>query len=76
MYVAEWTDEEIECLIEKRKIGNNEFHYKHGRNKKKFWQNIANEINKEQKSFFTSDQCRQKFNNLVKDYNVGFIFFI
>jgi hypothetical protein len=36
MYVAEWTDEEIECLIEKRKIGNNEFHYKYERNKKNF----------------------------------------
>lgn len=73
MFVAEWNDDEIVSLIEKRKKGNNDFYYKFGRNKMKFWIKIANEINQEKKTYFTGDQCRIKFNNLVKDYNVSII---
>ena len=73
MFIANWTDEEIESLIEKREKGNNDYYYKYGRNKSGFWNKIANEINQEKKSFFTGEQCRVKFSNLVKDYNVSII---
>jgi hypothetical protein len=36
MFIANWTDEEIESLIEKREKGNNDYYYKYGRSKKKF----------------------------------------
>ena len=71
MFIANWTDEEIESLIEKREKGNNDYYYKYGRSKKKFWNKIASEINQEKRSAFIGEQCRVKFGNLVKEYNVS-----
>uniref|UniRef100_U9UB08 Myb/SANT-like DNA-binding domain-containing protein n=1 Tax=Rhizophagus irregularis (strain DAOM 181602 / DAOM 197198 / MUCL 43194) TaxID=747089 RepID=U9UB08_RHIID len=66
--MAEWTDPQIRTLIDERRTRNDEFHNL-GRNQKIFWNSIADKINQENGTSFNGHQCKEKFSNLVWDYN-------
>ncbi|CAB4392610.1 unnamed protein product [Rhizophagus irregularis] len=66
--MAEWSDAQIRTLIDERKIRNDEFH-NFRRNWKIFWNSIADKINQENGILFNSHQCKEKFSNLVQNYN-------
>ncbi|CAB4495845.1 unnamed protein product [Rhizophagus irregularis] len=66
--MAEWTDPLIRTLIDERRTRNDEFHDL-GRNRKRFWGTIASKINQENGTSFSGHQCKEKFSNLVRDYN-------
>ncbi|PKK56136.1 hypothetical protein RhiirC2_764472 [Rhizophagus irregularis] len=70
--MAEWTDLEIRILIDEHRIKNNEFHNL-GRNWERFWGTIADKINQENGTSFNGHQCKEKFSNLVRDYNVNYV---
>ena len=69
--MAEWTDAQIRTLIDERKTRNDEF-YNFGKNRKIFWNSIADKINQENGTSFNGHQCKEKFSNLVQDYNVSY----
>ncbi|RIA79709.1 hypothetical protein C1645_840095 [Glomus cerebriforme] len=66
--MAEWTDPEIRTLIDERRTRNDEFHNL-VRNRERFWGSIASKINQKNGSSFNGHQCKEKFSNLVRDYN-------
>ncbi|CAB4426046.1 unnamed protein product [Rhizophagus irregularis] len=66
--MAEWTHAEIRTLIDERRTRNDEFHNL-GRNRERFWGTIASKINQENGTSFSGHQCKEKFSNLVRDYN-------
>ncbi|CAB4394640.1 unnamed protein product [Rhizophagus irregularis] len=66
--MAEWTDPQIHTLVDERKTRNDEFHNL-GRNRKIFWNSIADKINQENGTSFNGHQCKEKFSNLVWNYN-------
>ncbi|CAG8580535.1 1858_t:CDS:2 [Funneliformis mosseae] len=66
--MAEWTDPEIRTLIDERRTRNDEFHNLR-RNRERFWGSIASKINQENGSLFNGHQCKEKFSNLVRNYN-------
>ncbi|GES80515.1 hypothetical protein GLOIN_2v1736269 [Rhizophagus clarus] len=66
--MAEWTDPLIRTLIDERRTRNDEFHDL-GRNRERFWGTIASKINQENGTSFSGHQCKEKFSNLVRDYN-------
>ena len=69
--MAEWTDPLIRTLIDERRTRNDEFH-DFGRNRERFWGTIASKINQENGTSFSGHQCKEKFSNLVRDYNVSY----
>ena len=69
--MAEWTDPQIRTLIDERRTRNDEFHNL-GRNRERFWGTIASKINQENGTSFSGHQCKEKFSNLVQDYNVSY----
>lgn len=69
--MVEWTDPEIRTLIDKCRTRNDEF-YNLGSNRERFWGSIASKINQENGSSFNGYQCKEKFSNLVQDYNVSY----
>ena len=69
--MAEWTDAQIRILIDERKNGNDDFHAL-GRDRNSFWNSIAVKINRETGTAFNSYQCKEKFSNLIRDYNVSY----
>ncbi|POG58866.1 hypothetical protein GLOIN_2v1727115 [Rhizophagus irregularis DAOM 181602=DAOM 197198] len=69
--MAEWTHAEIRTLIDERRTRNDEFHNL-GRNRERFWGTIASKINQENGISFSGHQCKEKFSNLVWDYNVSY----
>ncbi|PKC55327.1 hypothetical protein RhiirA1_503824 [Rhizophagus irregularis] len=66
--MAEWADTQIRTLIDERRTRNDEFHNL-GRNRKIFWNSIADKINQENRTSLNGYQCKEKFSNLVRDYN-------
>jgi hypothetical protein len=69
--MTEWTDAQIRILIDERRNRNDEFHDL-GRDRKSFWNSIAVKINRETGTTFNDYQCKEKFSNLVWDYNVSY----
>ena len=69
--MAEWTHAEIRTLIDERRTRNDEFHNLE-RNRERFWGTIASKINQENGTSFSGHQCKEKFSNLVRDYNVSY----
>jgi hypothetical protein len=59
-------------LIDLRKTNNENFHHI-GHIKKSFWKEVAGKINQRFKSNYSSQQCSQKFADLVKDYKVNIL---
>ncbi len=66
----EWTDKHICCLINERKNRNEEYHKIAGKRRVEFWNSVANKINRKYRIIYIRYQCQQKFNSLVKNYNV------
>ncbi|RIB08436.1 hypothetical protein C2G38_2252023 [Gigaspora rosea] len=66
--MVEWTDSQIRILIDECRNRNDEYH-NFGRNQIGFWDSIATRINQEHNTGFNGYQCKEKFMNLVRDYN-------
>ncbi|KAF0518002.1 hypothetical protein F8M41_016845 [Gigaspora margarita] len=66
--MVEWTDSQIHILIDERRNKNDEYH-NFGRNRIRLWDSIATRINQEHNTSFNGYQCKEKFMNLVRDYN-------
>nr|CAG8674466.1 5114_t:CDS:2 [Entrophospora candida] len=67
--MADWSNAQIRILINERRNRNVEFHNL-GRNRINFWESIAIKINEEHNTYFNGYQCKKKFDNLVRDYNL------
>ena len=71
---VEWTDDQIEVLVDERKKRNLEYWYHiPGRSRQQFWEEISEVVNIECGSNFTGKQCQNKFNTLVSDYHVRLV---
>ena len=69
---AQWSDEQTRMLIDERKNGNEEYHRTLNRNKRNFWEGIANEINQANNTnYFTGEDCNKKFLSLTRAYYVS-----
>src|SRR6266516_2374910 len=66
-----WTDSQIVLLINERRRLNFEFHYQTPRSHANLWARIAGTINRVFNSNYNGNQCKNKFHNLVSDYNVS-----
>ncbi|CAG8468979.1 7837_t:CDS:2 [Acaulospora morrowiae] len=66
--MVEWTDAQIRMLIDERRNRNDEYHNL-GSNRIGFWNSIATRINQVHRTSFNGYQCKEKFMNLVRDYN-------
>ena len=62
-------------LIDLRKTGNERFH-RLGHIKRSFWEEVAGQINQRFRSNFSSQQCSQKFNDVLKDCRVNILYYI
>ncbi|RIA83882.1 hypothetical protein C1645_860121 [Glomus cerebriforme] len=67
--MAEWTDPLIHTLIDECRTRNDEFHDLR-RNRERFWGTIASKINQKNGTSFSGHQCKEKFSNLVRNYNI------
>ena len=67
-----WENTHIQALIDERRRRNYDYYYNYpGRNRRQFWQDLANSINDTCHTNYTGEQCRSKFNSLITDYNVS-----
>ncbi|CAJ0754102.1 333_t:CDS:2 [Entrophospora sp. SA101] len=67
--MIDWTDAQTRILINERKNRNVEYHNL-GRDRLPFWESIAIKINEEHNTHFDGYQCKKKFTNLIRDYNL------
>jgi len=65
-----WNDYQIEILIRERRERNEEYWSLAGNSRVDFWKSIAVKINLDHQSAFTYLQCKEKFQNLIRDYKV------
>ena len=70
--MVEWTDTQTRILIDERRNRNEEYH-NFGRNRDVFWGSIATRINNNEVhgSNFLGHHCKEKFRNIIRDYNVS-----
>jgi len=66
-----WTDKQLDLLIKERENKNAEYHNIPGSDRVEFWKAIAETINKQFKTGFSGEQCKNRFRTLVRDYNVS-----
>ena len=66
-----WTDEQIQFLINERKVNNEFYHDLVGGGKKMFWKDVASRFNLQFGTKFSGQQIKEKFQGLVRDYNVN-----
>ncbi|CAG8576753.1 12258_t:CDS:2 [Acaulospora morrowiae] len=64
-----WTDDQLRLLINERKNKNTEYHDIPGSSRVDFWNSMANTINDRFGTSYTGHQCKNRFQNLVRDYN-------
>jgi hypothetical protein len=67
----EWSEEEMQLLINLRKERNTEHWRAFGRSKVSFWNRIADSIQEELGTVFTGVQAREKFKGMVRDCKVS-----
>ena len=68
----EWNDEQTHILIDERKNGNVECHWTPKRNKRIFWEKIAEKLNQiYNTNYFTEGDCNKKFLALNRAYYVS-----
>ncbi|CAG8677210.1 12496_t:CDS:2 [Acaulospora morrowiae] len=67
--MVEWADTQIHILIDEHRNRNEEYH-NFGRDRIRFWDSIATRINQEHNTSFNGHQCKEKFSNIVRDYNL------
>jgi len=68
--MASWNDPQTILLISERKSRNEEYWSLPGNDKTAFWTSVAAKINMEFRSAFTTKQCKEKFQNLVREHRV------
>ncbi|GET52323.1 hypothetical protein GLOIN_2v1787822 [Rhizophagus irregularis DAOM 181602=DAOM 197198] len=65
----EWNNEQTHFLINERKNGNEEYHCTPNRNKRIFWEKIAEKLNEVNNlNYFTGKACNKKFLLLTRAY--------
>src|SRR6059058_5274632 len=67
----EWSEEEMQLLINLRKERNEDYWRRFGRLKVLFWNEIAAKIQEDLGTAFTDVQIREKFKGMVKDCKVS-----
>ena len=65
-----WNEMQIEILIKERRNRNEEFWSTLSTDRVPFWDSIASKINIRFQSTLTGKQCREKFQNLVRETTV------
>ena len=65
-----WSDPEIQLLINERRARNEEFYEMAGRSKVAFWMSVASVVNIRFSGNYTGEQCKEKFQNLVREHKV------
>jgi hypothetical protein len=65
-----WNDPQTILLIHERKSQNDEYWDLPGNDRTSFWTSVASTINMEFQSTFTYKQCKEKFQNLVREHRV------
>ena len=70
----EWSEEEMQLLIDLRKERNKDYWRTFGRSKVPFWNKLAEKIKDELGTEFTGVQVRDKFKGMVRDCKVSKIF--
>ena len=71
MLTVEWSEEEIQHLIDERRSRNVAYHRIFGRSRVAFWNEVIGKINEDLGSNFTGTQCSQKFKSLIRDCKVS-----
>ena len=66
-----WTDAQIRFLINERRNNNNEYHNLVCTGKMNFWKGVAVKINREFGTRYSGKQSKEKFQSLVRAYNVS-----
>ncbi|CAJ0751171.1 1447_t:CDS:2 [Entrophospora sp. SA101] len=64
-----WTDDQLRLLIDERENRNGEYYNIPGSSRVDFWNNIAITINQRFGTTYTGQQCNNRFQNLVREYN-------
>jgi len=67
----EWSDEEMQYLIDLRRERNDDYWRRFGRSKLPFWNEIAVQIQKRFTMVFNGLQAREKFKGMVRDCKVS-----
>jgi hypothetical protein len=67
----EWSEDEMQRLIDLRKERNDDYWRRFGRSKVPFWNEIAEQIETDLGTTFTGIQAREKFKGMMKDCNVS-----
>jgi hypothetical protein len=67
----EWSEEEMQLLIDLRREKNEDYWRRFGRSKLPFWNEIAAQIEVNLKTAFTGVQARDKFKGMIKDCKVS-----
>ena len=70
-HTIEWSEEEMQLLINLRRERNNDYWRRFRRLKIPFWNEIAVQIETDLGMTFTGLQVRKKFKGMIKDYNVS-----
>lgn len=65
-----WNEYEIKILIEERRNRNEEYWNIAGNSRTAFWESVASKINLQFQSGYTGHQCKDKFQNLIRDHMV------
>ena len=71
----EWSEEEMQRLIDLRRDRNEDYWRMFGRSKVPFWDEIATKIQEDFGTTFTGVQVQDKFKGMVKDCKVNIFFF-
>ena len=67
----EWSEEEMQLLINLRKKRNNDYQRRFGRSKILFWNEIVLQIENDLGMTFIGLQIREKFKRMIKNCNVS-----
>ena len=70
-HTIEWSEEEMQLLINLRRKRNNNYWRRFGRLKIPFWNEIAEQIEIDLGTKFTGIQAREKFKGMIKDCKVS-----
>jgi len=67
----EWSEQEMQLLIDLRRDRNNDYWRRFGRSKVPFWDEIAMKIQEDLGTAFTGVQASDKFKGMVKECKVS-----
>jgi hypothetical protein len=66
-----WSNRTLQALIDVRRASNEVKHSIYGNRKVEYWQLVAAQLNSEYGVNFTYQQCRSRFNALVREFYVS-----